>query len=95
MTCNSRFKKTIDWYEQNAEDYAGKIENSPDTALIDRFVGKLKKGAIVLDAGCAGGRDCRIFKDKGLTPIGLDISQQLVKLAAKKNPDIEFKLGSF
>lgn len=95
MRNNSGFKKTIDWYEQNAEDYAGKIENSLETALLNRFVSKLKKGAVVLDAGCAGGRDCRIFKDKDLAPIGLDISRQLVKLAAKKNPDIEFKQGSF
>lgn len=95
MTNINGFKETIAWYENNAENYAKKIESSPETTLLDRFTCRLKKDAIILDAGCAGGRDSRIFKDKNFKPIGLDISKSLIKLAKKINPDIEFMQGNF
>ncbi|MFA6446401.1 MAG: class I SAM-dependent methyltransferase [Candidatus Paceibacterota bacterium] len=96
MTATSgAFKKTIDWYENNAEIYAERIESSPEILLINRFARMLKKGDAVLDAGCAGGRDCRIFKEKGLNPTGLDITKSLIKQAKIKSPEIEFVQGSF
>jgi ubiquinone/menaquinone biosynthesis C-methylase UbiE len=91
----SGFKQTIQWYNENAEDYSSKIENSPNIELIERFVNAVGHGVRILDAGCAAGRDCRIFKDKGLVPVGIDLTESLIKLAEQKNQDIEFHIGSF
>lgn len=92
---SSNFQSTINWYEQHAEEYADQIADSPDIDLMNLFIGKVGIGATILDAGCAGGRDCRIFKDEGLHPIGIDITHSLIEVAKNKNPDIEFLQGSF
>lgn len=91
----SGFKQTIQWYDDNAQDYASKIENSPAIELIQRFINTVGTDSKILDAGCAGGRDCRIFKDRKLMPVGIDLSMSLIEVARKKNPDIEFHHGSF
>lgn len=91
----SGYQATIDWYEHNAEAYADQIMSLPDNDQLDEFIEKLDIGAKILDAGCAAGRDCRIFKDRGLSPVGVDITHSLIQEARKRNPDIEFKEGSF
>ncbi len=89
------FQDTINWYDANAKKYAQNIENLPNLDLIKKFTQKLHQGARVLDAGCAAGRDCAIFKKMGLKPIGVDISKGLIKVAREKSPDVKFELADF
>lgn len=91
----SNFKQTIKWYDDNAEVYASKIEPSYPNFLINSFTQKVGKNGVILDAGCAGGRDCNLFRQKGLNPVGIDLSKSLVEYAKLKNPNIEFFHGSF
>lgn len=94
MTDNSQdFDATIDWYNKNAAQYIDTGKNLVNTALLERFMQRLKPGARVLDAGCAGGRDSRIFKDHGFEPIGIDLSHEFIEQAKKNHPDIEFVEG--
>lgn len=89
------FQDTIKWYNANAEKYAAKIENYSSIDLLDRFANTVGKNAKVLDVGCAAGRDCRLLKDRHLIPIGVDLSESLLRLARKKHPDIKFEQANF
>lgn len=88
------FNDTIAWYDANAEKYAAAIEPLPSEELLDRFAKVVGGGGKVLDAGCAAGRDCRLLRDRGLIPVGIDLSRPLVEIARKRNPDIEFRQGN-
>jgi len=48
----------------------------------------------VLCLGCGAGEECAYLKSKGANVTGIDISNVLLKLAKKNNPDIKFKLMS-
>lgn len=86
--------KTIKTYNNNPQKYAN---NSKDLVPpeINEFISYIPKKGIVLDAGCAAGRDSRLFKDKGFSVIGVDLSEELLKMARKDNPQIEFFLMDF
>lgn len=93
------WKETIEWYNKNAQYYAKRIQNLVNYEVLKKFVSKLKKAnnyiPKVLDAGCAAGRDSKIFKDLGLEVVGLDISEGLLKIAKSKYPEITFIQGDF
>lgn len=58
----------------------------------------LKKGSRVLDVGCGSGQAMKPFVDLGSRVTGVDISPELIGLAAKKYTDIsnvQFNIGSF
>ncbi len=89
------FQDTINWYNKNAYQYASNsIQNLPSIGL-DDFVKEIPTNFKVLDAGCAAGRDTKRLKDRGINAIGIDLSSELIKVAKKNNPDIEFIEGNF
>ena len=61
------FQDTIAWYDQNSEKYSQAVEKGASMDQINEFVNLLKGRATILDAGCAGGRDSKLFYEKGLT----------------------------
>ena len=89
------FKETLEWYKQNSTNYTNKISEKQHPFLINRFLKLIPKYGSILDAGCAGGRDCRTFKNKGFSPIGIDAVSTMVNLAKQKNQDLEFIHGDF
>jgi ubiquinone/menaquinone biosynthesis C-methylase UbiE len=89
------FKDTIAWYDANAEKYASNLEKVPNLDLINKFADAVGENGRVLDAGCAAGRDSTLLKEKGLEPIGVDLSESLLVVARKKHPDIQFKHANF
>jgi len=48
----------------------------------------------VLDYGCGSGIYIKILKNRGANVKGFDISEEMLKIARKNNPDIEFRQGS-
>lgn len=84
-------KDTIDWYNANAEQYATTTEEHAQTEQIDDFVGLVVKNGKVLDVGCGGGRDSALLQEKGLNPIGIDLSIGLIEEAKKRHPKIDFR----
>src|SRR3989344_6325353 len=52
------------------------------------------KGKKVLDMGCGTGLYARILKKKGANIKGIDISEEMIKIAREESPDIEFKIGN-
>ncbi len=55
-----------------------------------------KSGDRILDLGCGNGRLYQLFekdKEKKLTYVGVDFSEELLKSAHERHPSIEFRLG--
>lgn len=88
------YQNTIGWYDTNAKQYAQTIAAKPVLSNINLFLHLLPAHAQILDAGCAGGRDADIMRQRGYTVTGIDISQGLIEVARKAYPTINFVLGS-
>lgn len=59
---------------------------------IDKFLSMIEPDSIVLDAGCAFGRDTEYIKSKGYKVQGIDLSRALIKRAKELNPDSNFSV---
>ena len=57
------------------------------------FLFILKDGEKVLDLGCGNGRYFEFFKNKSIEYIGVDSSEELVKIAQKKYPGVKFQIA--
>lgn len=80
-------------YNAIADIYAkryGKIDYCK--IYIDEFVASLS-GKDVLDVGCGAGQITDYLTQKGLNVIGLDFSQELLKIAKQNSPNSKFILA--
>ncbi|MEY4731555.1 MAG: hypothetical protein RL681_501 [Candidatus Parcubacteria bacterium] len=78
-------------YNKIAADWGNDHES--DTWWIegtDKFISLLPSGSGVLDVGCGSGVKSEYIVQKGLTVVGIDFSEEMVKLAAKRVPVGEF-----
>lgn len=83
--------KTIAAYDQSSDKYEASTTGMTPPAEFGRFTEMVAETSrFVLDAGCAFGRDSTEFLVRGFTPIGIDLSDELLKKAVANNPDIEF-----
>lgn len=57
--------------------------------LLDYTLSKDK----VLDVGCGNGRLYEIFKQKNINYSGIDNSEQLIKIARERFPEVDFKIA--
>ncbi len=84
-------------YDLVAAEYArriyGELEAKPfDRAFLDRLAQAMPAGE-VLDLGCGPGHIGRYLHERGIPTRGLDISDEMVRLARELNPSIEFLQG--
>ncbi len=77
-------KGTIDYYNNNADWYYWTTVALDVDALRKKFASYLPAEASVIDMGCGSGRDTMAFRDMGHRAIGLDASEELVKLAMER-----------
>lgn len=74
-------------YDHIAEKYADKWSNvSFMEERLDQFASYLRRGSIILDAGCGTARDMKYLKSKGIESIGADISERMLKVARENHP---------
>ena len=87
-----------DFYREQAKSYSEFSEVSFSWRYIerpafDRHLGDLYKADMqTLDAGCGSGRTIQHLIDRGINPtniIGLDLSLDMLKIAAKKLPGVK------
>ena len=79
-----KMSTTIDYYNEQADSYYQNTVNVDLDTTRRRFAAYLPAGAKVIDIGCGSGRDVFAFSNLGYNTIGLDASEELVKLAAKR-----------
>jgi len=89
------FEDTINWYSKNAQNYAASVADRYNEEHLEEFFKLLFKGAKVLDAGCAAGRDTALLAKRGLEMTGFDICDELLNVGRKNNKDIKFVQGTF
>ncbi|GGP54218.1 class I SAM-dependent DNA methyltransferase [Shewanella saliphila] len=72
------------WHDQHVRSAYGVNQ-------FERAVEFTSGGGKALDVGCgAGGRFVRILQDRGFSVTGLDVSQEMVKLASRNHPEHHF-----
>ncbi len=87
------FDDTIEWYDQNAKQYADASYKIIANDAINKFTSLLPQAPKILDAGCGAGKDSKAFHNLGIDVIGVDISKGLLSEARLRNPDITFIEG--
>lgn len=89
--------RNIEIYNQRANEYAEKFTKAGPRTSDVNYLFELS-GTInprVLELGCANGRDIEEILKKTDNYLGVDGSEELLKIAIKKNPQVEFLLSDF
>ncbi len=85
---------TINAYNKSAEKYADKfMDFKAYKDKIKQFQKKyINSGARILDAGCGPGNNAKLLlaADSGLSITGVDLSEEMIRLARKNAPGADF-----
>lgn len=74
---------TLNYYNENAEEFTASTINVDFTIVQDKFLNKLSSSSSILDFGCGAGRDTKYFLEKGYMVEAIDGSEELCKLASE------------
>ncbi len=83
-------KNIIGWYNKFAKVYAKRVANSAPIEALNQFTQHIEPGGLILDAGCGSGRDSRLLTERRFNVIGVDLSEELLKIAQQTNPKTQF-----
>ena len=72
---------TLNYYNENAEEFTASTINVDFAIVQDKFLNKLSSSSSILDFGCGAGRDTKYFLEKGYIVEAIDGSEELCKLA--------------
>jgi SAM-dependent methyltransferase len=75
-----------------AEEYFKELERKPfDLEMLNDFALSVRAMGRVCEIGCGPGQVARYLQDRGVDMCGIDLSQEMVKVARRLNPDISFE----
>ena len=74
---------TINYYNQNAENFIANTQNADMHPTQERFLRLLDANTSILDFGCGSGRDTKYFLEKGYQVTATDGSAELCRLASE------------
>ncbi len=74
---------TLDYYNQNAEEYYSGTVEADVSKLYSRFEPLLPEHAKIIDIGCGSGRDSKHFIEAGYAVTAVDGSEELCRRAEK------------
>lgn len=85
-------------YDAVAEEYAsrfgGELAHKPlDRDLLARFASEVRGQGPVYDLGCGPGQTTALLHDLGVRVRGLDLSVELLAVAKRLHPGVEFEPG--
>ena len=85
---------TTEAYDKIAEEYERTNANSIWTVHLQEFK-ELVSGKRILEIGCGSGRDAPNFVDTDYEYVGIDASENLLRIAQKRLPNHDFRLMDF
>lgn len=92
MEDEEKIKKVKEVYDKVADAYSKYWDNDwSDKEIIDKFISLLKSNSKILDIGCGTGYITNYLKENNLSPIGIDISKEMLKVAKSNYPSVHFK----
>ena len=85
-------------YDSAADAYAAhlasELTGKPlDRHLLNRFAEETRGRGLVADLGCGPGHVAKYLHDQGVTVVGIDLSPEMIRCAARLGPDLEFRVG--
>lgn len=84
-------KDTKDFYNKTASEWANKwYDDESMLPYIKEFITYLPKNPHVLDLCCGAGYESMRMKKLGADVTGLDFSEESIRIAKERNPDIKF-----
>jgi len=88
----SKVIHTINSYDQFSSEYFERSQKLFRPDDIEKFLSLLKPISLILDAGCAFGRDSKALIKGGHKVIGIDLSKKLLEIAKEYEPKLETML---
>ena len=83
-------KKTVETYNRILPNYIENTSQLQPRQEFDAFCSAVVPQGVVLDVGCAWGRDCQSFTKHDFTVIGLDLSKEMLEFAKNFAPTCTF-----
>lgn len=84
-------KNIQDFYNRTASEWAESgYNNAPDVPSMFEFAKKYPSGSRFLDLCCGTGYETQRLYNLGYEVVGIDFSEESLKIARAKNPDITF-----
>lgn len=88
-------KTTLEYFNKTASEWSGEwLEEKREIGISKTFYELFSKAnnfnPCILDAGCGAGYDSYILKELGASVVGVDFSENLIKIAEKNNPNCSF-----
>ncbi|MBP7708429.1 class I SAM-dependent methyltransferase [Candidatus Pacearchaeota archaeon] len=87
---NPLLENTIKTYDFTAANYAHDTDKLLPQEKLDDFIFFMRKPGDVLELGCGPGRDAEYFASKGSLVVGVDLSEELLKIARQRVPSEVF-----
>lgn len=81
--------KTIDYYDENAQEYYRMTVDVDMSVLCDKFLEYVTPGGKIIDVGSGSGRDIKYFLRKGYKATGIDASKELCRISRNQGLDVE------
>lgn len=89
-------KETKLFYDLTAEENAKEwYENYMLMPSIEEFVSLLPEKPKVLDLGCGGGYESMRLMKAGAQVVGVDFSEESIRIAMERCPEVQFELMDF
>jgi ubiquinone/menaquinone biosynthesis C-methylase UbiE len=82
---------TIETYNNTALKYVHLTHDRRPQREFNDFCQSVASGGLVLDAGCAGGRDCQALVERGFRVVGVDLSEKMLQIAQTAVQNGNFK----
>ena len=83
-------KGTRDFYDRTAPDWAARGYANDDIPCLADFARTYAPGGRALDLCCGCGYDAHRLHALGCDVVGIDFSEESLKIAREKNPDLTF-----
>lgn len=93
-------KRTIDWYNDNAEGYTKHVQTTTESVYHSYYEKPAMysllpdiKDKKVISLGCGSGEDSEYLRNLGTSQsVGVDISEKLIDIAKLNHPKCDFKV---